>query len=90
MGEVKPEDASSGLVERSWVRTSRRRGVLSEQTLEGEQIKAAWMEGTGQVRRATGKVIRNPAGELVVESWADGLRQEAAVPREANGDRVRR
>lgn len=90
MGEVKPEDAASGLVERSWVRTSRRGGTLRERTLEGDHVSAAWLDETGKVKRADGKVTRNLGGELVVEGWADGVRQESSVPRNANVDRTRR
>lgn len=90
MTETKPDDSGSGLVERSWVRTSRHGGVITECPLEGEEVKAAWLDAESGVRHAVGKVIRNPAGKLVVESWADGVRREDAVPRDANVDRVRR
>lgn len=86
---VQPQDKDSGLVERSWVRTSRRAGKLTETTLEGERVAAAWQE-KNQVERAAGKVIRNEAGELVIESWADGVRRETAVPRDSSVDRNRR
>jgi hypothetical protein len=85
-GEVKPQDADSGLVAREWRRTSRRRGQVTERTLEGEHIKAAWIDREGQMQRAAGTVIRNDAGELVVESWADGIRQEVTVTRDASID----
>lgn len=39
-GEVKPQDRDSGLVERRWVRTSRRGGETTERTLEGEAVTA--------------------------------------------------
>ena len=88
--EVKPQDQESALVERSWQRKNRRAGVLTERTLEGEEVKAAWLDPQGQVQRAAGTVVRTDAGELVVESWADSVRQEAAVPRDANVDVKRR
>ncbi len=50
MGEVKPEDAASGLVERSWVRTSRRGGTLRERTFEGDHVSTAWLDETGKVK----------------------------------------
>ena len=84
--EVKPEDEKSGLVERSWQRKNRRGGVLTERTLEGEEVKAAWLDGQGHIQRAAGKVMRNESGELVVESWAKGVRQETPVSRDANVD----
>lgn len=85
-GEVKPQDRDSGLVERSWVRTSRRGGKTRERTLEGEEVAARFLDRHGQLQRAAGKVTRNDAGELVIESWADGERQETPVTREANVD----
>ena len=54
MGEIKPQDAGSGLVERSWVRTSRKAGVATERTLEGEHVEAAWVDREGQLRRIAG------------------------------------
>ena len=88
--EVQPQDENSALVERSWQRKNRRAGVLTERTLEGEEVKAAWLDRLGHLQRAVGKVVRNAEGELVVESWADSARQEAAVPRDANVDVKRR
>jgi hypothetical protein len=88
--EVKPQDQDSALVERSWQRKNRRRGVLTERTLEGEEVKAAWLDRRGHLQRAAGKVVRNADGELVVESWVDRVRQESAVPRDANVDVKRR
>jgi hypothetical protein len=89
-GEVQPQDKESGLVEREWQRVGSRSGVLTERTLEGEGVKAAWLDGHGQVRRAAGTVIRNEAGELVIENWADGIRRETAVSRDANVDVIGR
>jgi hypothetical protein len=64
--------------------------VLTERTLEGEEVKAAWLGPNGHLQRAAGKVLRSESGELVVESWAEGVRQESAVPRDANVDVKRR
>jgi hypothetical protein len=89
-GEVQPQDQDSGLVQRKWQRVGRRAGVLTERTLEGETVKAAWLDGQGQVRRAAGKVIRNEAGQLAIETWADGIRRETTVTRDANVDRIGR
>ena len=86
MGEVQPQDAESGLVERSWVRTGRKRGTLTERTLEGEEVTARFLDRHGGLRHAAGTVIRNEAGELAVESWADGVRQETAIRRDADVD----
>jgi len=80
---VQPQDRDSGLVERVWTRKIRGKGEITERTLEGEQVKAAWMDRDGQLHHAAGTVIRNAAGELVVESWAGDERQETAVPRES-------
>jgi hypothetical protein len=88
--EVQPQDKDSGLVERKWVRENRKAGVYTERTMEGEQVKAAWLDQQGHVQRAAGKVVRTDAGELAVESWADGVRQETAVSRDANVDVKRR
>jgi hypothetical protein len=90
MGEVQPQDEASGLVERRWQRTSRKGGTLTEETLEGQHVKAEWQDRQGHVQRATGKVIRNAAGDLAIESWADGVRQEATVTRHANVDVIAR
>jgi len=83
-GEVKPQDRDSGLVERSWVRTSRRGGRVTECTLEGEEVSSRFIDRHGQLLKAEGRVIRNAEGELVIESWADGVRRETAVSRDAN------
>ena len=88
--EVKPQDEKSGLVARSWQRKNRRAGVLTERTLEGEEVKVAWLDPQGHLQRAAGKVMRNEAGELVVESWADSVRKQTPVGRDANVDRIRR
>jgi hypothetical protein len=87
--ELQPQDQSSGLVERSWQRKNRG-GVSTERTMEGQHVKAAWLDETGQVQRAAGQVVRNEDGQLVLESFADGVRSESAVPRDANVDLTRR
>lgn len=87
---VQPQDRDSGLVERSWVRTSRRRGELTERTLEGEEVTASFLDRSGRLQNVAGKVTRNETGELVIESWSDGVRQETAVTREASVDLKRR
>ncbi|AGA31710.1 hypothetical protein [Singulisphaera acidiphila] len=79
-----PQDLDSGLVERNWVRTSRKRGMMTERTLEGEDVSASFLDRLGQLQHVAGKVTRNDAGELVVESWMDGVRQEIAVTRNAS------
>jgi hypothetical protein len=88
--EVQPQDENSGLVERKWARKDRKAGVFTERTLEGDEVKAAWLDQQGHVQRAAGKVVRTAAGELAVESWAGGVRQEATVSRDANVDVKRR
>jgi hypothetical protein len=82
---VKLQDKDSGLVERKWRRTSRRSGVLTERTMEGEPVRAAWLE-RGIMKRAAGIVRRNDAGELVVRRDDSS---ETPVPRDANVDRGR-
>jgi hypothetical protein len=90
MGEVKEQDKDSGLVWREVVRqrTPRGlgRGVLTEETLEGKQVKAAFLDRLGHVQHAAGIVRRNDAGELVVESCADGVPSQTFVTRDANVD----
>ena len=93
--ERHPQDADSGLVERTWTRTvgrngkPGRRGVTAEEPLTGREVTAAWIDPhTGELRRAAGAVRRNDAGTLVIESWADGARRETEVPRDASVDVV--
>jgi hypothetical protein len=86
MGEMKPQDETSGLVEREWVRRGKQGGELTERTLEGQEVDATWQDRQGHVRRASGKVIRNDGGELAIESWADGERRQTPVTRDANVD----
>ena len=82
---VQPQDKDSGLVEREWRRTGRRGGKLAARTLEGEPVRAAWVD-RGIVKRAAGIVRRNDAGELVVRGDDD---TETPVPRDANVDKGR-
>jgi hypothetical protein len=78
--EVKPQDQDSALVERKWQRKNRRAGVFTDRTLEGDEVKAAWLDQQGHLQRAAGKVTRSESGDLVVESWADGVRQDKSPP----------
>lgn len=90
MGDMKPQDENSGLVNRAWQRLvgksgkPDRRGVMTETTLEGEQVEAQWLDEQGQLQHEAGTVVRNGAGDLAIESWADGIRRERTVPRDAN------
>ena len=88
--EVQPQDQDSGLVARIWQRRNRRAGVLTERTLEGKEVSAAWLDRQGQFQRVAGKVMRSESGELVVENWVDSVRQETPVGRDANVDITRR
>jgi len=78
-GDVQPQDKDSGLVERSWVRTHGKRGRLTERTLEGEHVEATFLDHHGHLQHAAGPVRRSDAGELVIESWADGVRSQTPV-----------
>ena len=49
-------------------------------------MRAEFLDGQGRLQQAEGTVRRNDAGELVIESWAEGVRQETAVTRDANVD----
>jgi hypothetical protein len=88
MGEMQPGDEDSGLVKRRWERKQRgeKAGVLTEETLEGEQVEATFLDRLGHLRRAAGTVRRDDAGKLVVESWAEGVQKQTPVGREANVD----
>ena len=78
-------DDKSALVERVCTRSSRRHGELIERPMIGQAVEVEFLDPPGDlfghVRRVSGIVRRNDAGELVVESWADGIRSETAVPR---------
>jgi hypothetical protein len=76
------------LVEREWIRTHAKGGELTERTLEGKDVKAEFLDRQDRLRQAEGTVRRNDTGELVIESWADGVRQETAVSRNANVDEL--
>jgi hypothetical protein len=90
MADVQPQDKDSGLVWREVVRqrTPRGlgRGVLTEETLEGKQVEARFINDQGHFQRVVGTVRRNDADELVVESRADGARRQTFVTRDANVD----
>jgi hypothetical protein len=92
MGEVKPQDETSGLVARSWVRRhpKDKAGVLTQRTLEGQPVEATWQDRQGHVQRVAGTVVRTDAGELAIESWADGERRQTPVIRDANVDVMQR
>jgi len=81
--KVRPQDHDSGLVERIWEPTGRCTDVLTERPLEGAQVNAAWIDRHGLKQQAAGTVIRDAAGNLVVEGWADKVWQETAVPRDS-------
>ncbi len=85
-GDAQPQDEASGLVEREWVRLTRRRGKLTERTREGQTVEATFLDPHGGLHHAAGTVRRNDAGELIVESWADGIRRQSPVPRDASVD----
>ena len=70
MGEFKPQDERSGLVERNWTREL----GLTERTLEGKKVKATFLDPEGCLQQATGKVGRNAAGVLVIKSRGEGWR----------------
>ena len=88
---VQPQDKDSGLVERAWMSVvGRRRGVVTERPMIGQEVTATFLASPGDlfdgVRRVSGIVRRNDAGELVVRG-DDG--SEIPVPRDANVDRGR-
>ena len=65
--------------------------MMTEEALTGKEVNAAWLDPkTRDIQRVTGTVSRNGAGRLVIESWAEGVRQETEVPRDANIDIVGR
>ena len=61
---------------------SRRPGRLTGRSLEGREVNAVWISRQG-IQRVEGKVKRNEAGELIIESWVEGVTRHIAVPREA-------
>jgi hypothetical protein len=66
---VQPQDESSALVDREWTRTvGQRRGKLTERTMEGEPVRAAWLD-RGILKQAAGIVTRNDVGELVIKAF---------------------
>jgi hypothetical protein len=52
----------------------RRRGQLTERTLEAEHVEATFFDRYGHLQHAAGPVRRNDAGKLVVKNRADGVR----------------
>jgi hypothetical protein len=53
-------------------------------TGQGKDVEAAFLDRNGHLQRVAGRVARSEAGELVVESWVDGVRKETAVTRDAS------
>jgi hypothetical protein len=93
--DAQQQDHDSGLVNRTWTRTvgkngkPGKRGVITEEPLTGKGVTASWIDPqAGGVHRAAGTVCRNDAGRLVIESWAEGVRRETEVPRDASVDIV--
>lgn len=87
IGQYAFRDAESGLIAREWVRTSRRRGTVTETPLEGKEVAAAFIDpNSGELVRVAGTVARNDDdGQLVVRSWTDHTgRTETRVPRDAS------
>lgn len=82
--DAPPSDDESALVERTWVRRSKRGGELTERPMTGREVEATFLDDHGGLHRVSGSVRRNEAGELVVESWADGVRSETTVSRDAS------
>ena len=89
--DVQPQDDASALVERQWARrVGRRRGVPTERPMIGREVTATFLDPPGElfgrVRRVSGTVRRNAAGEPVVRG-DDG--SETPVPRDAGVTRSR-
>jgi hypothetical protein len=89
---VQPQDERSGLVEREWTRiVGQRRGTLITRPMIGEEVTATFLASPGKLfgglRRVSGTVRRNDAGELVIRS-DDAT--ETPVPRDANVDKGHR
>jgi hypothetical protein len=84
-GEAQPQDKHSPLVEREWVRMTRRGGKQTERPMIGQEVTATFVDPPGDlfgvVRTVSGIVRRNRAGKLVIGS-DDGT--ETPVPRDAN------
>jgi hypothetical protein len=88
---AQPQDERNALVDREWTRiVGQRRGKLTERPMIGQEVTATFPNQPGDLfgglRRVSGTVRRNDAGELVVRS-DDGT--ETPVPRDANVDRGR-
>jgi hypothetical protein len=86
MGEVKPQDAESGLVRgRSNVRPAPGEPAdLPEETLQGRRVKAVFRGKDGVRHQAAGIVRRDQQTDaLMVKGWVDGGRGQTAVPRDA-------
>jgi hypothetical protein len=72
------------LVERTWGRRSQRRGELTQRPMTGREVEATFLDPHGRLHHVAGIVARGATGELIVRSWADGVQQETAVPRDAS------
>ena len=91
--DIQPQDHDSALVDRTWTRAvgkngkPARHGLMTEEPLTGKEVTASWIDPlAGGVRHVAGTVRRNDAGRLVIESWAEGVRRETEVPRDASVD----
>jgi hypothetical protein len=86
---AQPQDERSAVVEREWTRiVGRRRGKLTERPMIGQEVTATFLAEPGNLfgglRRVSGTVGRNEAGELVIRSKDS---TETLVTRDANVDR---
>jgi hypothetical protein len=88
--DLRPSDENSALVERSWVRRTKRGGELTERPMTGQEVEATFLDPHGGLHHVAGTVARGATGGLVVRSWADRMLKETAVPRDASVSRVRR
>jgi hypothetical protein len=79
-------DAESGLVAREWVRTTAKSGRMTETSLEGSEVTAAFIEPeVGGLVKVAGTVVRDDDGQLVIRTWSERMgRTETPVPRDAN------
>lgn len=82
------ESRTARLTARIWQQGRKNRH--DQRAIGGEEASARFIDRHGDLQRAAGRVIRNEAGELVIESWSDGGRQETAVTRDANVERTDR
>jgi hypothetical protein len=86
MTDTTRKDTDSGLVYRLWTRLSRKKTQLTEESLEGQDVRAAFLDEGGGVVRVEGTVARDAEGRLVVKSWVEhvgGKPTETRVPRDS-------